>query len=128
MDEAHLAAAVRYVALNPVRARLVRQPTDWRWSSVHAHLSGTDDGITALSPILERFPRFAEFIETEPDPAVLARLRCAESIGRPLGDKAFINRLEAERRRAGGQAVLKPIQMVWKRMRFCLSDVRSKWV
>ena len=100
MDEAHLAAAVRYVALNPVRARLVRQPTDWRWSSVHAHLSATDDGITALWPILERFPRFAEFIETEPDPAVLARLRCAESIGRPLGDKAFINRLEAETRRS----------------------------
>ena len=31
---------------------------------------------------------------------MLARLRCAESIGRPLGDKAFINRLEAETRRS----------------------------
>ena len=40
MDEVHLAAAVRYVAQNPVRARLVQKATDWRWSSVHAHLSG----------------------------------------------------------------------------------------
>jgi len=40
MDEAHLAAAVRYVALNPVRARLVAAAADWRWSSVQAHLSG----------------------------------------------------------------------------------------
>jgi putative transposase len=31
MDEEHLAAAVRYVSLNPVRARLVERPQDWRW-------------------------------------------------------------------------------------------------
>jgi len=34
MDEDHLAAAVRYVSLSPVRARLVRRAQDWRWSSV----------------------------------------------------------------------------------------------
>ena len=68
MDEAHLAAAVRYVALNPVRARLVEQAPDWRWSSVPAHLTGRDDGVTTLAPVLDRFPRFAEFIATEEDP------------------------------------------------------------
>jgi putative transposase len=52
-DEAHLAVAVRYVALNPVRAGLVARAQDWRWSSVHAHLSAADDGITALAPVLE---------------------------------------------------------------------------
>jgi putative transposase len=30
MDEQHLAAALRYVALNPVRARLVARAQDWR--------------------------------------------------------------------------------------------------
>lgn len=30
MDEAHLGAALHYVALNPVRARLVDRATDWR--------------------------------------------------------------------------------------------------
>lgn len=29
-------AAIRYVALNPVRAGLVRRPEDWRWSSYSA--------------------------------------------------------------------------------------------
>jgi putative transposase len=29
MDKAHLAAAVRYVARNPVRARLVQRAQDW---------------------------------------------------------------------------------------------------
>ena len=36
MDEPHLHAAMRYVALNPVRARLVARSEDWRWSSVSA--------------------------------------------------------------------------------------------
>jgi putative transposase len=95
MDEVHLAAALRYVALNPVRARLVERPEAWRWSSVGAHLSGCEDGLTALGPVLERFPRFAEFIETPPDDAQFERLRRAESIGRPLGDDAFLADLEA---------------------------------
>lgn len=43
MDEAHLAAAARYVALNPVRAGLVSAAHEWRWSSVRAHLAGIDD-------------------------------------------------------------------------------------
>jgi putative transposase len=30
MDEAHLVSALRYVALNPVRARLVERAEDWR--------------------------------------------------------------------------------------------------
>ena len=62
MDETHLAAALRYVALNPVRAGLVGQARDWPWSSVHAHLAAQDDGITAVAPVLSRYPDFAAFI------------------------------------------------------------------
>ena len=36
-------AAARYVALNPVRARLVERAQDWPWSSVRAHLDGRND-------------------------------------------------------------------------------------
>lgn len=95
MDEPHLAAAVRYVALNPVRAGLAARPQDWRWSSVHAHLAGRDDGLTAIAPILSRFPDFAAFLATPPDPAALQRLRQAETIGRPIGSDAFLGELEA---------------------------------
>lgn len=44
MDEAHLVTAFRYVALNPVRARLARRATDWPWSSSRALCEGVDDG------------------------------------------------------------------------------------
>ena len=38
-SEEHFLKALRYVALNPVWARLVRRPEHWRWSS-HAALAG----------------------------------------------------------------------------------------
>ncbi len=94
MDEEHLAAAVRYVSLNPVRARLVGRAQEWRWSSVRAHLSGRDDGVTTLAPVLERFAPFRAFLEEPPDRDAVERLRAAESIGRPLGSRAFVARLE----------------------------------
>jgi REP-associated tyrosine transposase len=94
MDEAHLAAALRYLSLNPVRARLVERAQDWRWSSTRAHLRGRDDGLTALAPIRDRFPRFADLLAFEPEQDLFERLRAAESIGRPLGDDRFVARIE----------------------------------
>ncbi|WP_294535739.1 transposase [uncultured Rhodoblastus sp.] len=96
MDEAHLIAAARYVALNPVRARLVARAEDWRWSSVRAHLAGEDDACVAVAPILSRCAGgFAELIETEPEPAQMAALRAAETIGRPLGGERFFDEIAA---------------------------------
>ena len=36
--DAYLLEVCRYVDLNPVRARLVRRPQDWHWSSYRAHV------------------------------------------------------------------------------------------
>jgi putative transposase len=103
MDEPHLAAALRYVSLNPVRARLVQRAQDWRWSSTRAHLRGKPDGLTELAPIKDRFPDFADLLASEPEADLIPGLRAAESIGRPLGDDRFLARIE---RRTG--RVLKP--------------------
>src|SRR5574338_230484 len=48
MDETHLIAAARYIALNPVRARHVAQPQDWAWSSARGHLGGRDDALVKV--------------------------------------------------------------------------------
>jgi putative transposase len=101
MDEAHLGAALRYVALNPVRARLAERASDWRWSSVHVHLGRVGaDGLTTAEPVRRRYPDFAELIAAGEDEAMSRRLRRAESIGRPLGDEGFVGRLEAQSGRA----------------------------
>jgi putative transposase len=94
MDEEYLMAAARYIALNPVRARLVERAEDWPWSSVRAHLAGADDGLVSVAPLLERCGgQFSELIATEPAPQLMAAFRGAETIGRPLGSPAFLDRL-----------------------------------
>ena len=104
MDEAHLGLALRYVALNPVRARLCARAVDWPWSSVHAQL-GHGDGLTTTGPVGERYPDFAAHLAEADDDASFARLRRSESIGRPVGDDEFLSDLE----RGSGRA-LKPVR------------------
>ena len=97
MDEAHLAHAVRYVALNPVRAGLVTRAEDWRWSSVRAHLTGEDDGVVAVAPVLDRVGNFASFLGGSFDEdSAYAALRRAESVGRPIGDATWLAALETQ--------------------------------
>jgi len=93
LDEAHLRKAVRYVSLNPVRARLVARAEDWQWSSVRAHLAGIDDGLVRVKPVLDRLPQFGDIlIENSNDD--YRELRHAESTGRPVGAEEFVDGLE----------------------------------
>ncbi len=95
MDEQHLLAAVRYVALNPVRAGLAKSAQDWAWSSVRAHLAGKDDGVVAVAPVLERVGDLGAFLADAVDEAALfAPLRLSETTGRPLGGAEWIKGLE----------------------------------
>lgn len=99
MDEDHLAHAVRYVSMNPVRARLVKRPQDWQWSSVKAHMAGEDDDLVRVTPVIDRYGRFDEFLDCEPtqDEATAWRgLRMAETSGRPLGAEEWIEKLEVQ--------------------------------
>jgi putative transposase len=77
MDEDHLRAAYRYVALNPVRAGLGEDP------------------LTDLAPALERFAHFGDLLAREEDRDAISRLRKGESVGRPIGSDAFLASLEA---------------------------------
>src|SRR5208282_2910269 len=86
MDEDHLISAVRYVALNPVRARLVAKPADWPWSSARAHLAGVSDGLVTIGPLRDCIPDFAAlFASDSDDDCSFTALRAAEQTGRPLG-------------------------------------------
>ena len=88
MDETHLAAALRYVALNTVRTALCSRAEDWHWSSVRAHLAGEDDGIVEVAPALDRIGDYAAFLDENFGEAfTYAALRKAESGGRPVGSK-----------------------------------------
>ena len=96
MDEAHLFAALRYVALNPVRARLVERAEDWRWSSTRALFARTDDHVVRTGPALGRIGDFKAFLLQEIDEDfTYAALRKAETLGRPIGSRAWLEDMEA---------------------------------
>ncbi len=59
MDEGHALAAVRYVELNPVMARLCDSARDWPWSSAAAHLDGRLDPLLTRPAFLDRIPDWA---------------------------------------------------------------------
>ena len=106
MDERHLLTAIRYVALNPVRAGLASRAEDWAWSSARAHLAGQDDGLVQVRPLLDRVEDVAAHLDaslaTDRD---FASLRQAETTGRPLGAAQFVANLET---RLGRQLTPRP--------------------
>jgi putative transposase len=94
MDASHLLAGARYVELNPVRAKLARRARDWRWSSARAHLSGRDDGLVRVKPLLERVDDWAALLGEGLTEEEREAIRKGERTGRPLGAASFVKRLE----------------------------------
>ena len=89
MDEDHLMAAARYVALNPVRARLVERARTGRIRAFARIWPAATTGSSSVRPLLDRAPHFADLLDADPDDPAFAALRRNELIGRPLGDRAF---------------------------------------
>ncbi|ESQ14004.1 MAG: hypothetical protein N838_32760 [Thiohalocapsa sp. PB-PSB1] len=81
MDKSHLMAAFRYVALNPVKAKLAATAAVWRWSSTPVHLRRQDDGLVTVRPLLDRVDHFAEFMERPEDSERVAALTKGQTIG-----------------------------------------------
>jgi REP element-mobilizing transposase RayT len=74
MNEEHLIAAIPYVSLNPVRARLVDRSEDWPWSSVRAHL-----GRPSRDQFLSAFPRSVIVVTGADDSALGPKTSAAQA-------------------------------------------------
>ncbi len=94
MDEDHLIAALQYVLLNPLRARLAKPGKAWHWSSLKCYLGGRDDGLTETVPMFRRFPDLADRLREAADEEAFKKIRAAETIGRPIGGVRFVEKLE----------------------------------
>lgn len=96
LDEPHLWAAVRYVELNPVRARLVREAPDYPWSSARAHAGlGTDPLLDPERPFPGHIGDWAAWLRAGLEEQTAERLRTNTSTGRPTGSDGFLRELEA---------------------------------
>lgn len=85
--------------MNPVRAKLVRRPGRYRWSSAAAHLKGRDDGLVRVRPLLELAGDWAKFLSLPTEAKSAEKLQAHERTGRPLGSDAFVAKLERRLRR-----------------------------
>ena len=86
--------AAETTSIHPVRARLVRRPQAWRWSSAAAHLAGRDDRLVKVSPLLELAGDWRKLLASGLRPEEAEVVRQHERTGRPLGHDRFVARLE----------------------------------
>ncbi len=99
----HLLACMRYIELNPVRAKMVSQPADYRWTSYVANAYGVSNAIVlphteyvALGgSIVERNASYRALFSNEMDADELKALRAALQTGTPLGNDRFKAEIEA---------------------------------
>jgi putative transposase len=99
-DDMHLLVVLGYIEANPLRARIVQELSQYRWSSFGHHGLGLDD------PLLSPFPEWEELGRTEAerrrrwrakvrsvqDETDLTSIRASLQSGRPLGAADWIER------------------------------------
>ncbi len=101
--DSYLLELVRYIHLNPVRAKLVADPADYRWSSHRSYLGVEAGAAIDAQPVLVQFgeqpsearQRYREFVE-----AAQGGTARPEYYQRVLGDETF--KEDVERRRTPG--------------------------
>ncbi len=92
MDRGWLLKAAAYVELNPVKAGLVKNAWDYRWSSVHAHLAGKDSqGIVLPEKLLSLADDWKTYLQ-EAQASSGSEFEQHGRTGRPLGSERFIEK------------------------------------
>ncbi len=97
MDLGHLWTALRYVELNPVRARLATEAAAWPWSGAAAHCgTGDPDACLDMKPWRQHWSEDAwrKYLEEGESASELFALRQCTHTGRPLGSAAFTESIE----------------------------------
>lgn len=101
-SEAYLLACLRYVEMNPVRARIVAHPQDYPWSSYRERMTlappallDADAGMGALGDTPQfRRRAYACFLDAQPDSAELELIRSAVQRNRLTGGDRFVDEIQ----------------------------------
>jgi len=97
LDERHFWLAMRYMELNPVRAKLCRRPWRYPWSSAAAHTEErAKSDLLDLAGWYEQMSAEAwrKELSRMLNDAELAQMRLRTHTGRPLGSDSFLSKLE----------------------------------
>jgi putative transposase len=105
--ETYLLTCHRYIELNPVRARLVRSPAAYAWSSYRANAEGAPDALLSPHPLYlalaptaaGRRQAYRAMFDEVIDDAFVDELRAATNGGWAVGSERFKAQLAAALRR-----------------------------
>lgn len=102
-SDTYLLACCRYIELNPVRARMVESPSEYRWSSYQSR-TGVGDGANWLdcdpcylglaSTEEERRARYVSFVTQAAPDAELRLIREALQRGQLTGNAKFVDEIK----------------------------------
>ena len=90
LGEAHR----RYTRYINFRERLCDNPEDWHWSSARAHLTGHDDKLVQVQPMLDRIDNWRIYLSDAGKQHHQELIKRHTRTGRPLGGKEFVRKLE----------------------------------
>lgn len=99
--ETYLLTCMRYIELNPVRAGMVQDPSQYRWSSYRHNALGLADPRITPHPLYlvldrndaDRQAAYRSLFRSELDEEALCDIRVALSQGQPLGQGRFGDRI-----------------------------------
>lgn len=102
-SDSYLLACVRYIELNPVRARMVDVPEAYRWSSCSHHLGVStgawlDDDPCYLAlgeDVAQRVARYRRFLYESVPEGEWALIRTAVQRGQLTGTSRFVDQVES---------------------------------
>jgi putative transposase len=93
-EDHHLEQVLRYVELNPVRARAVRRASAWRWGSCHIRKEGPAELAQLLSDWPIDMPRnWNAWLDAESDVEDVKRIQTAIARSQPMGDDKWTKRI-----------------------------------
>jgi putative transposase len=101
-SEPYLLTCQRYIELNPVRAGMVTDPVDYRWSSYQANAIGQPNPVLTPHPlylslgsgIADRQAAYQALFRSHLENETLASIRAATNGGWPLGNDRFKTEIE----------------------------------
>jgi putative transposase len=110
LDEHYLWNAIRYVERNPVRAKMVKRPENYAWSSAAAHCDDREDKVLTTRRYwknqFESIGNWSGWLAEGDSDAEMSILRRNVEKGLPCGSKRFIKKLE---KRAGRALEYRPL-------------------
>ena len=100
--ETYLLACQRYIELNPVRANMVDDPANYRWSSYRSNALGQASAILTPHPLYqslgaigeERQDAYRALFRAQLDDEAISDIRLALDQSQPLGNERFYQHIE----------------------------------